>query len=213
MNTNQDEIQRSAANKKPEIMMSDLLSAISESEYPQYILEAVEIIRNWIHDAISKPDEEKETENTDIFAEFFGYMDDDESGDLNELFSKLGKLEEFANIVPSQNQDDSKPETLIVSLANADCESGLRSAIDYAAIFNRPNCKRVWIISDTFIFDEIIKFVPHVEALLEQGISLRFILVTAWGWVELPLSEKAATKNQFLWKTLEKNSKQKKRKQ
>ena len=29
-------------NEKSEIMISDLLSAISETEYPQYVLEAIE---------------------------------------------------------------------------------------------------------------------------------------------------------------------------
>ncbi len=202
--------EKKSANKNSELMMSDLLSAISETEYPQYILEAVEIIRDWIHDAITKS-EENNNDSKDIFAEFFGELDD-EAGSIDELYSKLGSLEEFANIVPNSNKNNDKADTLIISLAASDYDSGLRAAIDYAAVFNRPHCKRVWIVSDTFIFDEIIKFVPHVEALSGQGINLRFILVTAWGWVELPLSESSATKNQFLWRTQENKAKPKRRK-
>ena len=210
MSINKNEISKSAdtnTNKKSEIMMSDLLSAISESEYPQYILEAIEIIRDWIHSAINKPEE---NENQDIFAEFFGNIDD-EAGGVDELFSRLEKLEEYANIVPNSNKNNGKPDTLIISLASSDYDSGLRAAIDYAAVFNRPSCKRVWIISDTFIFDEIVKFIPHVEALSEQEISLRFILVTAWGWVELPLCESSATRKQFLWKPKENTVKQRRK--
>ena len=211
---NQNEIQKpgkKSANKNSELMMSDLLSAISESEYPQYILEAVEIIRDWIHNAINKSEENGNVKDNDIFAEFFGEFDD-ETGNIEELYSRLGNLEEFANIIPNSNKNNDKADTLIISLAASDYDSGLRAAIDYAAVFNRPHCKRVWIISDTFIFDEIIKFVPHVEALSSQGINLRFILVTAWGWVELPLSESSASKNQFLWRTQENKVNHKKRK-
>ena len=43
-------------------------------------------------------------------------------------------------------------------------------------------------MSDTFIFDDVVRYAAHVDALTEQGVTLRFILVTPWGWVELPLN-------------------------
>lgn len=177
------------------MMMSDFLSVISETEYPQYILEAIEIIRKWIYDVIEKIDD------TNVVDAFFDEEEEEDGEELNDLFAKLKGLEDFADVVPNLGKGSGKPDTLIISLGSDDYESGIRSAIDHAAIFNRPHCKRVWIISDNFIFGDTVKFIPHVDALTEQGITLRFILVTAWGWVELPLSETSATKSQFLWKT------------
>jgi hypothetical protein len=58
----------------------------------------------------------------------------------------------------------------------------------------------VWVLSDTFIFWDVIHYAAHVNALQEQGITLRFILVSPWGWVEIPLSGEAASNRQFFWK-------------
>ena len=189
-------------DNKPEYMMSDLLAAISENEYPDYILEAIEKVRAWIDGAISHQDSEDDSE-TDEFMEIFGheFEDDDDDGNMEDLFGELRGLSKYADVIPNASKSNGKADTIIVSLAPPDYDSGLRTAIDCAAIFNRPNCKRVWILSDTFIFNEIIKYIPHVDALGEQGITLRFILITPWGWVELPLSAATVTKRQFLWRT------------
>mgnify|MGYP006916024691 CR=1 FL=1 len=188
-------------NKQPEIMISDLLTAISENEYPQYILEAIEKVRAWINTALNRVTREDD-ENTDTFTEFFGDEFDDEEGGIEELFKELKSLAQYADVIPGGNKaSNNKEDTIIVSLAPPDYDSGLRAAIDCAAVFHRPHCKRVWLLSDTFIFNEIIKYIPHVDALNEQGITLRFILITPWGWVELPLSEMTVNKRQFLWRT------------
>ena len=212
MDMKKNGLSRSDTNNKKlmsqQVMMSDLLSAISETEYPQYILEAIEIIRNWIHDVINKV---QDSETSDIFNEFFGDVEEEEPNEFDDLFARLRGLEEFADVVPNSGKGSGKPDTLIISLGSGDYESGVRAAIDHAAVFNRPHCKRVWIISDNFIFGDTVKFIPHVDALAEQGITLRFILVTAWGWVELPLSEASATKNQFLWKTSKQDIKRRKK--
>ncbi len=90
---------------------------------------------------------------------------------------------------------------MIISVLAPDCEGGLRTAIDYAAVFNRKKCKRVWIISDAFVFDNAAHFSGHINALEKQGISVRFILVNPWGWVELPLSRASASRKQFTWRS------------
>ena len=191
----------SAGMKQPEVAtINELLSAISENEYPQYILDALGTVQDWMNDATAKPDEPDEA---DIFASIFGDAFSDELHGIDGLFERLEDVGEFADVIPNSRTPEGKPDTIIVSIAPPDYESGLRMAIDYAAVFNRPNCRRVWIISDTFIFDEVIKFSPHVDALSKQGITLRFILVTPWGWVELPLSGATASKHQFLLRTKE----------
>ena len=56
---------------------------------------------------------------------------------------------------------EGRPDVVVVSMNPPDYESGVRTAIDYAALFNRSNCKRVWVISDTFIFEDRH---PHASA-------------------------------------------------
>lgn len=204
-NDTHEEIRKQGRKKQrsDEITISELLSAISDTEYPQYILDAVETVREWMNDMIRKPDDAPD--EMDIFAAIFGQSFDDDTTGLENLFDRLRDIEKFADVIPTPKEPDGKPDTIIVSITPPDYESGLRSAIDYAAVFNRMNCRRVWIISDTFIFDEIVKFSPHVDALSEQGITMRFILVTPWGWVELPLSGAMSMKGQFLWRTNDDN--------
>ncbi len=204
MCVDQNELSRKSRSRKKQqaetdMTIGELLSAISENEYPQYILEAITTVREWMNDMISRPDEIQD--EPDILAELFGSSFHDETGGLENLFERLKAIEEYADVIPNPKMPGGKPDTLIISITPSDYESGLRTAIDYAAVFNRSNCRRVWIISDTFIFDEVARFVPHVDALAAQGITLRFILVTPWGWVELPLSAAMASKRQFLWRT------------
>ena len=197
MNTDESEQERRGRRKN--VTVNELLSVISETEYPQYILDAIAKVQEWMHDMISKPEEPHD--ESDIFASIFGPGFGEEDSGIEGLFERLGSVEEFADVVPNLVPSKGKPDTLIISITPPDYESGIRTAIDYAAVFNRESCRRVWIISDTFIFDEVIKFVPHVDALAEQGIMLRYILVTPWGWVEMPLSGSTVSKHQFLWRT------------
>ena len=59
-------------NKPENITVNELLSAISETEYPQYILEAIGQIQEWMKDVTEKPDEPVDEE--DIFSSIFGPM-------------------------------------------------------------------------------------------------------------------------------------------
>ena len=177
------------------ITVSQLLSAISDSEYPDYVLETIARVREWMNDMLEW--DSQGPEEQDFFDSLFGQFFEEENSGLMNLFSRLEDLRNFADILPGRKEPEGKADTIVISITPPDYESGLRAAIDYAAIFNRPRCKRIWIISDTFIFNDVIKFSPHVDALSEQGITMRFILVTPWGWVELPLSGKMASKQQF----------------
>ena len=66
-----------AKRTRKKMMMSDLLNAISESEYPQYILYAVEQVQEWMKEMI-----QPETENNDeadIFSELFQFSDEEDN--------------------------------------------------------------------------------------------------------------------------------------
>ena len=202
---------RNNKNNSNGLTINELLSAISENEYPDYILEAINRVKEWLNDAINSSESDDYDPVTAIFEHDYEYEDDSEN--IENLFSRLGGLEEFADVLPNIKAPEGKPDTIVINIAPPDYEGGLRAAIDYAAVFNRPNCRRIWIISNSFIFDEVIRFSPHVDALSKQGITLRFILVTPWGWVELPLSRATASKQQLVWRSSneEFNDKAKKR--
>ena len=197
MNTDEQEQTPRGRKKAENVTVNELLSAISETEYPQYILDAIATVQEWMNDMTQKPDEPADEQ--DIFASMFSSMFGDEDDGIGGLFERLKSIEAFADVVPNSRTPDGKPDTLIISIAPPDFESGIRTAIDYAAVFNRNKCRRVWIISDAFAFDEVVRFVPHVDALAEQGIMLRYVLVTPWGWVEMPLSGNMASRHKFLW--------------
>jgi hypothetical protein len=42
------------------------------------------------------------------------------------------------------------------------------------------------MISDTWIIGDILAYIPHIKALMARGIQLRFMLVTPWGYSEIP---------------------------
>ncbi len=191
-----------ADNKKPEaengreIMMSELLSAMSEGEYPQYILDAVDIVQEWMHDMTENDDG---LNDADMFSPFAGGNYEEGAG-IETLIERLEGISEYADVLPNARTPEGKSDAIIISITPPDYECGLRAAIDYAAVFNRNTCRRVWVISNSYILDDVMKYSPYVDALSEQGISLRYILVTPWGWVELPLSGNMASKRAFLWR-------------
>ena len=184
------------SENQPEMMISELLSAVSESEYPQFILDAISRVQEWMQEVT----ENNEDSDDDIFSAIFGEGYDDGDSGIGALIERLGDIGEYADVIPNSGTPEGKSDAVIISITPPEYESGLRSAIDYAAVFNRNTCKRVWIISDTFILDDVMKFSNHVDALSEQGITMRYILVTPWGWVELPLSGNTASKHAFLWR-------------
>jgi hypothetical protein len=179
-------------NKETDLTVKGLLDAITETEYPSYILEAISKIQAWMLDTVSAPAEQGMDPVTAMF-------EDGGEMDMEKLFGDLEGLEQYVDLIPNTRRPEGRADALVVSVNSPDYECGVRTAIDYAALFNRKNCKRVWVVSDTFIFADTIHYAAHVDALAEQGIILRFILATPWGWVEIPLSGEAASNQQLLW--------------
>ena len=187
------------AGSRGDMTIGDLLSAISETEYPQYIIDALAHVQGWMRETVNAPAEK----GMDPFTALFegGSDEEEETDNIENLFERLEGLERYVDLIPNSHRPEGHEDVVIVSVMPSDYESGIRTAIDYAAIFNRPQCKRVWILSDTFAFDDVARYAAHVDALTKQGISMRFILVTPWGWVELPLSGALAAKRQFMWRS------------
>ncbi|GHS93018.1 hypothetical protein AGMMS50276_02300 [Synergistales bacterium] len=176
-----------------EITVTELLTAISETEYPNYIIDAIAKIQTWLLDTVNAPSDK----GMDPVTAMFESEGDDM--DLERLFADLESLEDYVDIIPNTKRPQGRADAVVVSIDPPDYESGVRTAIDYAALFNRAHCKRVWVLSDTFAFWDNIHYTAHVNALAEQGISVRYILISPWGWVELPLSDPSSSNRSLLW--------------
>lgn len=175
-----------------DLTVKQLLSAISETEYPQYIIDAISKVQNWMLEAVNAPADQGMDPVTAMF-------EDGSEMDMENLFASLENLEQYVDVIPNIRRPEGKADAIVVSVNPPDFECGVRTAVDYAALFNRKHCKRVWVISDSFVFMDIIRYAAHVDALAEQGVMLRFILVMPWGWAEIPLSGESAASQQFLW--------------
>ena len=173
-NNNNWETETDIDRRKPanNITVGQLLSAISNTEYPEHVLETIGRIREWMSDMISRQEYEQEHDESDIFDAIFGQFFEEENNGIMNLFARLDDLREFADIIPGRQEPAGKPDTIVISITPPDYESGLRAAIDYAAVFNRPRCKRIWIIIDTLIFNDVNNYSLSVILLMAFDSSL-----------------------------------------
>mgnify|MGYP006916230216 CR=1 FL=1 len=115
MCVDQNEIRRRDRQQQPqeeEITVNELLSAISETEYPQYVLDAVAKIQEWMNDTVTNQDDHEES---DIFAAIFNDIFDDGADSIEGLFERLNEIEEFADVLPNSRKPDGKPDTIIIT--------------------------------------------------------------------------------------------------
>ena len=228
-----------------DMTVNSFLDAISEIEYPKYILEAIDVIQEWLRGLAVNIEEESalddepelkpeaEAKNLDLdldiddkdngdeddfehdeeFMEFLKHVfgsDESESSEMEEsleaLFERIDAIDENVDVIPNTHKPAGNKDAMIINILSPESDGGLRTAIDYAGVFNRKKCERVWILSDSFVFDDAAHFTGHITALEKQGITIRFILVNPWGWVELPLSRASAQRKQIVWRGDNNNS-------
>ncbi|MCL2767908.1 MAG: hypothetical protein FWE49_04210 [Synergistaceae bacterium] len=182
--------------------IGQFFEALSASEYPDYILELIEKVQDWMRE-IFVVENDPEDKKTDPVAALF---ETDPEPDMEELFSRIEWLEKYADVLPNVKRPIGREEVAVINVGTAELESCMRIAVDYASIFNSEKCRRVWIISDSFNFMDISGYVAHISKLSERGITFRFLLVTPWGWVEMPIEGNDGGKNQILWKTVKKRA-------
>ncbi len=95
----------------------------------------------------------------------------------------------YADVIPSTRPSEGKRDAVVMAIAPMDIEEGLRIAIDHGAVFSSETCRRIWIVSDNWVLGESFRYQPHVQALKKRGFVFRYILVTPWGWTEIPFTE------------------------
>ncbi len=104
------------------------------------------------------------------------------------FFNRLDWLESEAALLPSLTPPPPLPEAVVLCLGEADLTGAMRLAVDYSLIFSKNVCRRVWIVSDCWIPFDVLEYGDHIRAMLDRGINLRFLVVSPWGWFEMPVS-------------------------
>ena len=187
-----------------DITVGQFFEALSASEYPDYILELIEKLQEWMKEIfIVENNSEKTDRRVDPVTALF---ETDPELDMEELFSRIDWLEKYADVLPNIKRPEGREDVAVINVGVSELESCMRVAIDYASIFNSEKCRRVWVISDSFNFTDISGYVAHISKLSERGIKFRFLLVSPWGWIEMPIEGNEGGKNQILWKTVKKRA-------
>ncbi len=168
-------------DKDREWTIEKVLKAMEGPDYPDFLLELVCQIQEWMESALSGEALAPVDEG------FLSYGERVFQGDMDGLTARLEWLGNRADLLPSVESPQGCPEAVVLCLGPIDFEEGLRLAVDHGALFGRPNCKRIWLVGDSWHLGEVIHYIPHVKALAAQGVELRFLLVTPWGWTEVPV--------------------------
>ncbi len=161
-------------------MVGDVLDAMSGSTIPHFIVKVVQDVQAWLSSAVA---EECQIGLADWMA---GGGERQPSVDLDYLFNQLEWVGAHADLVPVSKELGRHEDALILSIGPILLDEGLRMMVDHAALFARNTCKRVWLVSDTWIIGDVLAYMPHIKTLNEQGVQLRFLLVTPWGYSEIP---------------------------
>jgi hypothetical protein len=159
-------------------MVGDLLDAMSGSHIPNYVTMVMQEVQNWLASVMSEeysldPPETASGERN-------------LSADLEYLFSQLEWANSYADLLPAIKGVPGQEDALVLSVGPIILDEGLRTMVDHAALFASNICRRVWVISDTWVIGDVIPYVPHLRALRDRGVEIHFMLVTPWNHTEIP---------------------------
>ena len=189
---NKENFQKRLNGEDHTLTVGDILEAMSEPKYPSYIKDLLYIIQEWMYSALNG-DVEYQAE------EFYQGYADRNIGDPEILFANLGRLEEFADILPAPHMPKGKSDAVVLCVGTIDLEEGMRLAVDYASLFGRGKCRKVWVVSESWSIPETARYLHHIRVLRKQGVDFRFLLVTPWGWTEIPLFDHSFACGKLYW--------------
>ena len=154
---------------------SSLMRNILNPDYPKYMERLLNQVKGWLTktfrvDGIDMAYWEVMRENPDA------------------LFSELKWIESKVALLPAAEPPQPHAEAVVLYLGEVDIYESMRLAVDYSLIFSKGNCRRIWVITDCWIPSDIMGYKDHIKAMTENGITLRFLIITPWGWIELPLA-------------------------
>jgi hypothetical protein len=160
-------------------MVGDLLDAMSGAHVPNYVMMVMQEVQAWLASVVSDDCVMGSAELTTNGEHAL-------SGDLEYLFSQVEWAASYADVLPAARGEPSHEDALILSVGPIILDEGLRMLVDHAALFARGVCRRIWMVSDTWIIGDVLPYTPHIKALRERGIQTRFMLVTPWNCSEIP---------------------------
>lgn len=157
------------------LTVSSLMRNLLNPDYPPHIIKLLNHVKGWLTksfrlDGLDMPYWEAIREDPDMF------------------FGELSWIESQAALLPAMTPPSPQAEVVVLYLGEVDLTDAMRLAVDYSLIFSHNVCRRVWIVSDCWIPFDVLEYSDHIKAMAEHGISLRFLVVTPWGWVELPIA-------------------------
>lgn len=158
------------------LTVGDVLKAMSKPHYPEYILKSVEQIGAWMKECLTNSDRSEE----------------DFRADYDKLYDQLEWMRDHVDFLGEEEEEGKEgervaSEAVVISLDVGIQEEAVRMAIDHAAVFNPGRCRRIWMLSDSWVPGEVFRYGRHIKVLEDRGVSFRFILVTPGGWTEIPL--------------------------
>ena len=137
----------------------DVLVAMSGKGYPTYLLKFITDVQSWMEDILAG--EELRDNEREILMPY-----------LEEPF------EVDMDVIPSIHNPKGHDDAIVLALGPAQFEDGIRMAIDYASLFGRDVCQRVWLVCDSYMLSDLLRYSAHIKTLFGQGVVFRFILVT-----------------------------------
>lgn len=186
-------------DKDKEWTIGEILREMSAPRFPNFITRVIDQVQNWMSELIY---EEKEQVDRDLYS----MMDGTVPGDPEKLIRELEWVDSYADLFPAASQSSGHKDMIVLCLGPADFDDGMRIAVDYSALFARGLCKRVWILCDNWILGDVVRYLQHIRALNREGVTFHFILVTPWGWSEIPISHDPVSGRRLDWKNSRKGS-------
>ncbi|MGC9490828.1 MAG: hypothetical protein ACP5CD_06340 [Thermovirgaceae bacterium] len=177
--------EKGPGNGEKEMTVGDLLKAMSGPTQPPFIIRLVSVVQDWMAN-VMYPDADGQTDD------FFQSYADRKIADPENLFGQLEWMERNADLLPAFYSPVGHEDVVVLCVGPIDFDEGMRMTVDHAALFGRATCKRVWLISDSWMIGEVARYAQHIKALEMYGVQLRFLLVTPWGWVEIPIAGEGA---------------------
>ncbi|MDR0649050.1 MAG: hypothetical protein LBF92_06915 [Synergistaceae bacterium] len=163
-------------------MVGDVLEAMSGTKIPPFIVNAVQEVQAWLSAALT---EDAFMESADLISS----NDRQVSADLEYLFNRLEWVSVHADMVPLTKDSSSHEDAIVLSVGPMLLDEGMRLMVDHAALFACGVCKRLWVISDTWVIGDVLPYMPHIRALKKRGVDLHFLMVTPWGYSEIPWTQ------------------------
>jgi len=160
--------------------VGDVLDAMSSPRIPDFMTGVVREVRTWLASAIS---EEYPLDPVDYAS---GDADRQAPAELEYLFERLEWVSSHADLIPTTKATGRREDAVVLSVGSIPLDEGLRMMIDHAALFGREACRRVWVVSDAWVIGDVLLYMPHIKALRDRGVEIRFLLVTPWGYSEIP---------------------------